>query len=64
MGKGHQETANTSNESRGCGLIVVVEDDHAIREILQAAIESEGYVVRTASNGEEAFSLLKELQVP
>ena len=61
MGKGHQEP---SNKTLGCGLIVVVEDDHAIREMLQAAIESEGYVVRTSSNGEEAFSLLKELKVP
>ena len=45
-------------------LIVIVEDDQSIREVLQLAIELEGYEVRTANNGEEAFSLLKELKVP
>jgi CheY-like chemotaxis protein len=34
------------------------------REVLQLAIEEEGYEVRTANNGEEAFSLLKELKEP
>ena len=45
-------------------LIVIVEDDESIREVLQLAMELEGYEVRTANNGEEAFSLLKELKVP
>ena len=45
-------------------FIVIVEDDESIREGLQLAIESEGYEVRTASNGEEAFTLLKEIRDP
>ena len=53
-----------SQDLLGCGLIVIVEDDQSIREMLQLAIESEGYDVRTASNGEAAFALLKELRVP
>ena len=52
------------NESHGCGLIVVVEDDKSIREMLQVAIELEGYLCRTASNGDEAIALLKVLKVP
>jgi len=53
-----------SQKPNGCGLVVIVEDDQSIREVLQAVIESEGYEVRTASNGEEALLLLKELKVP
>ena len=49
---------------QGCALIVLVENDSSIREMLQLAIELEGYKVRTASSGDEAFSLLKELKVP
>ena len=47
-----------------CGCIVIVEDDRAIRETLQQLIESQGYGVRTACNGEEALALLKVLDTP
>jgi CheY-like chemotaxis protein len=35
--------------------ILVVEDDTALREVLQDALEFEGYVVSTAGNGVEAI---------
>jgi len=35
--------------------ILVVEDDAALREVLQDALEFEGYVVATAGNGVEAM---------
>lgn len=44
--------------------IVVIEDDENIREMLQLIMENEGYEVQTASNGEEAFQLLKLLATP
>jgi CheY-like chemotaxis protein len=47
-----------------CGLVVIVEDDQAIRETLQQVIELEGYKVRTACNGVDAMELLKVLDVP
>lgn len=53
-----------SEESRACGLVLVVEDNELIREALQAAIESEGYSVRTANNGEEALLILQETKEP
>jgi len=53
-----------NQKPKGCGLVVIVEDDQGIREALQYFIESEGYLVRTATSGEEAFALLKELKVP
>jgi len=46
------------------GLVVIAEDDQGIREALQTFIELEGYTVRTASNGDEALALLKELKEP
>ena len=38
--------------------IVVIEDDAAIREILDLALSGEGYEVRQARNGEEGLALL------
>jgi two-component system response regulator CpxR len=53
-----------SEGKKGCSLIVLIEDDQAIRETLKLVIESEGYEVRTAGNGEEALELLKTLKEP
>jgi len=38
--------------------ILVVDDDAAIREVIQLALEDDGYQVTTASNGEEALACL------
>lgn len=40
--------------------ILVVEDDNSIRELLVEFLESEGYAVDSANNGQEGINLLKE----
>lgn len=40
--------------------ILVVEDDHDIREMLQSLLEDEGYSVWSAANGKAALDLLAE----
>jgi DNA-binding response OmpR family regulator len=42
------------------GKILVVDDDEQIRTVLQRFLERKGYEVRTASNGEEALSMIKK----
>ncbi len=41
-------------------MILIVDDDHAITKVLKDVLAKEGYSVRTAANGEEAYSILKE----
>lgn len=41
-------------------LILVVDDDHDLRESLRATLEAEGFVTMGASNGEEAIEILRE----
>jgi CheY-like chemotaxis protein len=38
--------------------ICIIEDDQDIRSVLQQILELEGYVVKTAGNGQEALALL------
>jgi CheY-like chemotaxis protein len=38
--------------------VLLVEDDEDIRETVSAVLESEGYTVLTAGNGEEALAIL------
>src|SRR4051794_10525054 len=45
-------------------LILVVDDDPAIQEALQDALEDEGYAVSLAGNGEEALRKLRDGCVP
>ncbi|MEW6055344.1 MAG: response regulator [Bdellovibrionota bacterium] len=44
--------------------ILVVEDDHDIRENMAEFLLSEGYEVRTAANGKEALDLLNTTLAP
>ncbi len=39
--------------------VLVIEDDTEIREALKEILESEGYAVRTATNGQEGLDYLK-----
>jgi CheY-like chemotaxis protein len=48
--------SNTSKESHP---VLVIEDDTEIREALKEILESEGYQVRTATNGQEGLDYLK-----
>ncbi len=42
--------------------ILIVDDESAIREILSASLDDEGYEVKTAQNGEEGLALIKTFQ--
>lgn len=44
--------------------ILIVEDDREIREALRDSLELEGYTVFTASNGQEAFDTLGNMERP
>lgn len=46
----------STNQSKN---ILVVEDDSAIRELLETALTLEGYQVLTATQGEEAWDILR-----
>jgi DNA-binding response OmpR family regulator len=41
------------------GEILLVDDDADIRDSLQIILESHGYAIRTATNGQEALAALK-----
>jgi CheY-like chemotaxis protein len=44
--------------------VLIVDDDRDIREALSLILEEEGCVVREASNGREALSLLRHEALP
>jgi len=44
--------------------VMVVEDDPAVRETVQAVLEDEGYRVIPAGNGREALDRLREVAAP
>lgn len=46
------------------GHILVVDDDLGIRDFLSQLLEEEGYNVRTASNGQEAMTHLRQSVPP
>jgi len=41
-------------------MILLVDDDHAIAQIMHGLLTKEGYAVRLAANGNEAYSILKQ----
>jgi CheY-like chemotaxis protein len=47
-----------------CKNILVVEDDHDIREALEDILRLEGFEIRSASNGKEAIELLDKIESP
>lgn len=47
-----------------CNEILIVEDDESIRDVLQSALEFEGYNVHTAINGQDGLNLLPQIQKP
>jgi CheY-like chemotaxis protein len=44
--------------------ILVIEDDQAIRDMLQLTLQMEGYDVQTAGDGREALELLRKGPLP
>jgi DNA-binding NtrC family response regulator len=41
-------------------MILVVDDNHTVVQMVSEILKREGYEVRTAHNGEEAYKLLRE----
>ena len=50
------------NKSHQKYKVCIVEDDAMIREIYQQALESDGYSVLTANDGEEGLEVIKKYQ--
>lgn len=44
--------------------VLVVDDDDAVREALEAVLEDAGYTVRSAANGRDALQLLRATDWP
>ncbi|MFK5970906.1 MAG: response regulator [Candidatus Marithrix sp.] len=47
---------------KGDGIILVIDDEVAVRDLLQKELSKLGYAVATASNGEEGLRLAKKLR--
>jgi two-component system CheB/CheR fusion protein len=57
-------TASELEKSRGTETILVVEDDHAVRELARRFLEGRGYRVLAASGGPEALRISRESSQP
>ena len=44
--------------------VLVVDDDHELRETVHTVLEDEGFAVATATNGEEALAYLRSSPTP
>lgn len=44
--------------------VLIIEDDHDIRVTLRQVFEDANYIVLTATNGVQAFELLKQIPAP
>ena len=51
--------ATTAQPGSGAETVLVAEDEASIREVARAALESHGYTVLLAADGEEALALLE-----
>jgi excisionase family DNA binding protein len=54
--------ASSGPEATGGPLVLIVDDDQAVREYVRVNLEAEGYNVREAGNAEEGLSVLEESQ--
>lgn len=49
---------------KGPKTVLVIEDDHDIRETFRQLLEMEGYKVAVACNGQEGLDILKRIGAP
>src|SRR5205085_7158517 len=63
--KGEVRDADVAPErERGTETILLVEDEEAVRRLLLDILESEGYKVLTAANGQEALDVCAQYEEP
>lgn len=53
-----------TEKKSGCATILIIEDDEAIREAIQYALEAEGYAVLTAPDGKAGLEVLHNASTP
>jgi CheY-like chemotaxis protein len=51
-------------QSSQCNSLLIVDDNHGVREALISALRSKGYQARGAANGKEALLTLMTLKAP
>jgi signal transduction histidine kinase len=63
-GDGGDEGRRAGSRETAAARILLVEDDHAIRDVMLSLLEDEGYLVLTAQNGQEALDALRTAAAP
>ncbi len=58
---GAEELTRSARPERAHPLVLLAEDDTDIQSLVRHALESDGYAVRIADDGQEAFDLYLEL---
>jgi signal transduction histidine kinase/CheY-like chemotaxis protein len=56
------ESGPAAEAPAGPNIVVVIDDDPAVRELMERFLGKEGFAVRTASTGEEGLKMVKQLQ--
>src|SRR5262249_12107391 len=54
------EPENAEIELRGCGSVLVVDDEDLVRNMARLTLERCGYAVETASNGQSAIEIFAQ----
>ncbi|MDF1564088.1 MAG: response regulator [Deltaproteobacteria bacterium] len=60
----HALEGRLDRKSKHLQPILVADDDPVVLDLVKQALEKHGYEVHTASDGEEAFALIRELHPP
>lgn len=64
LASAHRESQSGGATPAKRGLVLVVDDQHAIRTLLKRHLEKEGFAVVEATNGEEALRALAKKEKP
>lgn len=56
--------SSQSHQFQPCQSLLIVDDNHGVREALIAALNAKGYTARGAANGKDAIATLKNLKAP